>query len=147
MRFPHPFIDGFMPYKPPWIPPPWTVLHYRPALILLIAFFRFTTSIQIINDPQRILHSNLITYHANIANIITTTTNFPTTFTISTKFSLTTIRGDSTSSLLYDGLIPIDNDPQRISHSNLINYNANIANIITTMTYLPMTFTTSTIFR
>jgi len=141
MRFPHPFIDGFMPYKPPWIPPPWSILHYRTALILLIAFFRFTTSIPIVNDPQRIFHSNLINCHANI---ITTTIYFPTTFTTSTTLSLTMIRGDTTSSLLYDGFIPIVNDPQRIFHSNLINCHANIANIITTTTYFPTTFTTST---
>ena len=132
MRFPHPFIDGFMPYKPPpWIPPPWSILHYRTVLILLIAFFRFTTTIPIVKDPKRIFHSNIINCHANIT---TTTTSFPTTFTTSTILSLTMIRGDTTSSLHYD--------KQRVFDSNIINLNANIT---TTTTSFPTIFTTSTI--
>ena len=146
MRFPHPFIDGFMPYKPPpWIPPPWSILHYRTVLILLIAFFRFTTTIPIDKDPQRIFHSNLINYHANIANIITTTTYFPTTFTTSTILSFTMIRGDTTSSLHYDGFHSILNT----RHTNYFLTNRHPIFTTTTLPLIsntpPIISTTSTI--
>ena len=129
MRFPHPFIDGFMPYKPPhWTPPPWSILHYRTVLILLIAFFRFTTTIPIVKDPQRIFHSNIINCHANIT---TTTTSFPTTFTTSTILSLTMIRGDTTSSLHYDGF-------HSILNTRHINYFLTNRHPIFTTTTLPL---------
>jgi hypothetical protein len=132
MRFRHPFIDGFMPYKPPpWIPPPWSILHYRTVLILLIAFFRFTTAIPIVNDPRRIFHSNIINRHANIT---TTTTSFPTTFTPSTTLSLTTIRGDTTSSFHYDGF-------HSILNTRHTNYFITNRHLIFTTTTLPISNT------
>ena len=136
MRFPHPFIDGFMPYKPPpWIPPPWSILHYRTVLILLIVFFRFTTTIPIVKDPKRIFHSNIINCHANIT---TTTTSFPTTFTTSTILSLTMIRGDTTSSLHYDGF-------HSILNTRHTNYFLTNRHPIFTTTTLPLISNTSPI--
>ena len=132
MRFRHPFIDGFMPYKPPpWIPPPWSILHYRTVLILLIAFVQFTTTIPIVNDPRRIFHSNIINRHANIT---TTTTSFPTTFTTSTTLSLTTIRGDTTSSFHYDGF-------HSILNTRHTNYFITNRHLIFTTTTLPISNT------
>ena len=101
MRFHHPIIDGFMPYKPPpWKPPPWHISQYRisPLLLtiaILLAFTKTTTN-NIISTldvyPLRIFLSDKHFYYLNFAlitlpSIIITLPPFIPTLTRENTFS------------------------------------------------------------
>ena len=154
MRFHHPIIDGFMPFKPPpWKPPPWTILHYRHfPIILTIAILlgiTNTTNNKTISPldvyPRRIFLSDKHFY----------TIHFATTTLPSTSITLTRCTRGNTSSYpstifchpfidgfmpnifchpFFDGFMPI-----LFSHPFIDGF------IPTTTTTLPTTFTTTTI--
>jgi hypothetical protein len=101
MRFHHPIIDGFMPYKPPpWKPPPWNILHYRhfPILLtiaILLAITNTTTNKTISTldvYPQRIFLSDKHFYNIHFA-----TTTLPSTSITLTPLTTTSTRGNTFS--------------------------------------------------
>jgi len=90
MRFHHPIIDGFMPYKPPpWKPPPCNILNYHySTLLLTFAIFRTitnTTTYKTIFNldvyPLRIFLSDKHFYTIHLTTIHLTTTPLPSNYT------------------------------------------------------------------
>jgi hypothetical protein len=115
MRFHHPIIDGFMPYKPPpWEAPPWNTLHYHHFRILLtiaiLLSITNTTTNKTISTldvyPRRIFLSNK--HYNNIQPATTTlplktitltplTTTLPSTSITLTPLTTTSTRGNTFS--------------------------------------------------
>jgi len=101
MKFHHPIIDGFLPYKPPpWQPPPWNILNYRhsrlPLTIAILFAITNTTTIKTISTldvyPLRIFLSDKHFYPIHF-----TTTPLPSTYTTLTTLTTTSTRGNTFS--------------------------------------------------
>jgi hypothetical protein len=141
MRFHHPIIDGFMPYKPPpWEAPPWNILHYHHFRILLTIAILFSITNTTTNKtlstldvyPRRIFISN-----KHFHNIYFATTTLPLT-----SITLTPLTTNNTTNKTISTL---DVYPRRIFLSNKHFYNIHLAT--TTLPLTPITLTPLWIFN
>ena len=148
MRFHHPIIDGFLPYKPPpWKPPPWNILHYRySTLLLTFAIFRTITYKTIFNSdvyPLRIFLSDKNHYHVNFTT--TTTLSTTTTLTISTTLIFRHPFIDSFLMIFTTPSLPTISTTIIFCHPFIIGFMPMIFHHPFINGFMPMIFTTTTL--